>query len=46
MQEAMIGLIVLVAGTVIGLLLPPTEAESRPLWPEAGAAQEDHGHHH
>ena len=46
MQEAVIAFVVLFAGTIIGLMLKPTDAELRPLWPEAGAAQEDHGHHH
>ena len=46
MQEAVIAFIVLAVGTIVGLSLKPTEAELRPLWPEAGAAQEDHGHHH
>jgi len=50
MQEALIALLVLVVGVVVGSLLTPTEPMLRPLDPDEikvpGAAHEEPAHHH
>ena len=50
MQEALIALLVLVFGVVVGAFLRPTEAMLRPLDPDElkvpGAAHEEPAHHH
>ena len=50
MQEALIALLVLVVGVVVGSLLKPTEPMLRPLDPDEikvpGAAHEEPAHHH
>jgi hypothetical protein len=50
MQEALVALLVLVFGVVVGAFLQPTEAMLRPLDPDElkvpGAAHEEPAHHH
>jgi len=50
MQEALIALLVLVVGVVVGSLLTPTEPMLRPLDPDEikvpGASHEEPAHHH
>jgi hypothetical protein len=49
MQEAAIGLIVLIVGIIVGALLKPTEAMLAPLSPDdirGHAAPEPDSHHH
>jgi hypothetical protein len=49
MQEAAIGLIVLIVGIIIGAMLKPTEAMLAPLSPDdirGNTAPEPDSHHH
>jgi hypothetical protein len=45
MREALITLVVLVVGVIVGSLLKPNADQLRPLEPEAGASGGDDHHH-
>ena len=45
MREALITLAVLIAGVIIGSFIKPSEEQTRPLEPQAGAGSGD-GHRH
>lgn len=45
MREALITVVVLIAGTIIGSFIKPTVEQNRPLEPQAGAGGEDDHHH-
>jgi len=44
MREALITLLVLVVGVIVGALIKPNADQLRPLEPEAGAGGDDHHH--
>jgi hypothetical protein len=46
MQQALITLAVLVVAGIVGLFLPPSEEQTRPLVPEAGGGDIGHDAHH
>jgi len=45
MREALITLAVLIAGVIVGSFIKPSEEQTRPLEPQAGASGGDDHHH-
>lgn len=45
MREALITVVFLIAGTIIGTFIKPTAEQTRPLEPQAGAGGGDEHHH-